>query len=83
LAQALSFAKPLVVSTVLADQVPASGAVLFVEPGDVNGLRHAVDEAIRRSPELHRAAQGTLAERQDRHSYDRHLHHILAAAGRT
>jgi glycosyltransferase involved in cell wall biosynthesis len=77
LAHASSFGKPLVVSTVLADQVPAPDAVLFVEPGDVSGLRQAIDEAMRSSEEFHALARKSLATTQDRHSYDRHLFHML------
>jgi len=78
LAQALTFGKPLVVSTVLVDQLPESSAVLLVEPGDAAGLRQAINDALRRSPELHRAAAGTLEEVRQDHTYDQHLARIIA-----
>lgn len=78
LAQALTFGKPLVVSAVLADQLPESSAVLLVEPGDATGLRQAINDALQRSAELHRAAAATLEQVLEDHTYDRHLARIIA-----
>jgi glycosyltransferase involved in cell wall biosynthesis len=78
LAQALTFGKPLVVSSVLADQLPVSHALRIVEPGDVADLRHAVEWAVSSSAELHRAAASTFDEVCENHTYDRHLARIVA-----
>jgi hypothetical protein len=77
LAQALTSGKPLVVSTVLAGQLPESDAVRLVEPGDVDGLRRAVDWALRNSVELHHAAQRTFEHVRAEHTYELYLERML------
>lgn len=82
LAQVLTFGKPVVASTVLADQLPASAAHLLVEPGDRPGLRQALEQAVRNSLALHQAALSTLDQVRREHSYDLHLEQIVRAATR-
>lgn len=77
LAHALTFGKPIVASTILADQLPASAANLLVCPGDLPALRQAIDWAVRHSKMLHESAKVTFSEVRERHTYDVHLERII------
>lgn len=77
LAHALTFGKPIVASTVLADQLPASDASLIVSPGDLPALRRAIERAVRHSAILHESARATFSEVRKRHTYDVHLERII------
>jgi glycosyltransferase involved in cell wall biosynthesis len=77
LAQALTHAKPLVLSSPLADQAPASEACIVVPPGDERSLRRAVQRTIADTEALHLAA----LERRDHvareHTYEGHVERML------
>jgi glycosyltransferase involved in cell wall biosynthesis len=77
LAQALTFAKPIVATTVLADQLPQSAACRLIEPGDTAALRYAIQWAIRNTTELHLSARATFEYVRRWHTYDFHLERIL------
>lgn len=77
LAQALSVGKPVIVSEVLADQVPDSPACQIVPTADEEMLRRAVRVALSNLRELHEAAADLRAYVEDNHTYEGHLQRIL------
>ncbi|MGY4644673.1 glycosyltransferase [Cellulomonas sp. URHB0016] len=77
LAQALTVGKPVIVSEVLADQVPDSPACRVVGTTDVVALRTAVDDALRNTAELHLAAAGLRGHVEANHTYEGYLERIL------
>jgi glycosyltransferase involved in cell wall biosynthesis len=77
LAQALTHAKPLIVSSVLADQVVESDAVRFVEPGDVEGLREAIHWALANTVELHHVARSNFEQVRSAHTYERYVERMV------
>jgi glycosyltransferase involved in cell wall biosynthesis len=81
LAQALTFGKPVIVSEVLADQVPDSPACRVIPAADEEALRQAIDEALRNLPELHAAAAELRKYADENHTYEGHLEQILDRCG--
>jgi glycosyltransferase involved in cell wall biosynthesis len=80
LAQALTFAKPIVATTVLADQLPESDSIRLIEPGDILALRQAIQWAVHNTSALHESAQETFDHVREEHTYDLHLMRILERA---
>lgn len=77
LAQALTTGKPVIVSEVLADQIPTSDACRVVPSTDERALRLAIEEALRDTRSLHEAALETRAYVEQNHTYEGHLQQIL------
>ncbi|MEV5600814.1 glycosyltransferase family 4 protein [Streptomyces sp. NPDC052299] len=77
LAQAISAGKPVIVSEVLAEQIPDSPACQVVPAADDRALRRAIDDALRHLPELHEAAAGLRAYAEEHHTYEGYVRHIL------
>jgi glycosyltransferase involved in cell wall biosynthesis len=77
LGQALTFGKPVIVSEVLADQVPDSPACRVIPTGDAAALRRAIDEALGDLPALREAAADLRKYVEDHHTYEGHLERIL------
>ncbi|MBQ1053069.1 glycosyltransferase family 4 protein [Micromonospora sp. C51] len=77
LAQALVMGKPVIVSEVLAEQVPVSPACRIVPVGDADALRHAIEDSLRRLPELRAAAAELRGHVERQHTYEAHVEHIL------
>ncbi|WP_151772164.1 glycosyltransferase [Streptomyces abyssomicinicus] len=81
LAQAISAGKPVIVSEVLAEQVPDSPACRVVPAADERALRRAVDDALRHLPELREAAAGLRAYVEENHTYEGHVERVLDRCG--
>ena len=81
LAQALTFGKPIIVSEVLADQVPNSPACRVVPTGDEGALRQAIDDTLGDLPALHDAAADLRKYVEENHTYEGHLERILDRCG--
>lgn len=81
LAQALTFGKPVIVSEVLASQVPDSPACRVIPTGDADALRKAIDEALDDLPGLHEAAADLRKYVEEQHTYEGHLERILDRCG--
>lgn len=77
LAQALAAGKPVIVSEVLAEQVPRSPACRVVPAADVGALRRAVTEALRDVADLHRAADGLRGHVEAHHTYEGFIEKLL------
>jgi glycosyltransferase involved in cell wall biosynthesis len=77
LAQALSHAKPIILSSVLEDQAPASEACQVVQPGDEKQLRRAIEWVLARSETLHAAALERKEYVLREHTYEGHIDRIL------
>jgi glycosyltransferase involved in cell wall biosynthesis len=72
LVQALTFAKPIVVTPAIADQVPSSEACTVVPDGDVDALATALAQAVDERDERHRAARSLLGTVLRSHTYEAH-----------
>ena len=79
LAQAITFARPMVVSDVLHQDVPHVGGCLTVPPDDPTALRAAIDQALATGDALRRAAQIGRAAVDHAHSYEDHLRGLVTA----
>lgn len=77
LAHALTHPTPVIISTVLADQIPASDACLVVPAGEVAPLERAIERAVSSAAELRAAAGGHLAYALAEHTYEGHLKRVL------
>lgn len=80
LAQATTFAKPLVVSEVLVADLPSRDGCIVVPSDDPATLRGAIGEALERSHELRDAASRALEAVCEAHTYEGHLSKLLSAA---
>lgn len=82
LAQALAAGKPVIVSEILADQVPpVSDACRVVSSTDERALRRSIEDALRDPRALHEAAIGTRAHVDRNHTYEGHLEQVLERCG--
>jgi glycosyltransferase involved in cell wall biosynthesis len=77
LAQALTYPKPIVLSTVLEDQAPASDGCMVVPAGDAGALRRAIARALDDSEALHEAALGRREHVLREHTYESHVEELL------
>lgn len=77
LAQALAAGKPVIVSDVLAEQVPPSPACRVVPSTDVAALRRAVNDALREVDDLHRAAAELRGYVETNHTYEGFIERLL------
>lgn len=77
LAQALTHPRPIVLSSVLADQIPASDACIVVPVGDGRNLRGALDRAISERDALDTVASERLSYVLQEHTYEGHIEGIL------
>ncbi len=80
LAQARTFAKPIVVSDVLAPELVSTAGCLKVPAGDVHALRRVVEQALANDFELHNEARSAREEVRRAHSYEYHVQALLVAA---
>lgn len=80
LVQARTFAKPLVVSDVLAPELVSTAGCLEVPAGDVRALRRVVEQALANQVELHDEARSAREVVRRAHSYDDHVRALLVAA---
>lgn len=81
LAQALAAGKPVIVSDVLAEQVPASPACRVVPTDDVVVLRRAVTEALREVENLHIAASELRDHVEKNHTYEGFVEQVMERCG--
>ena len=77
LAQALAFRKPVLISDVLADQVPSSPACQLVPSSDPYVWRTAIERAIRESADLHLAARELQRYVEQVHTYEGCVESVL------
>lgn len=77
LAQALTAGKPVIVSEILADQVPPSQACQVVPSRDEQALRRSVEHAMGHTRALHEAALATREYVEKNHTYEGHLQAVL------
>lgn len=78
LAQAIAHPKPLVISTVLAEQAPDIDYRLKVPPGDTSMLRQAIDWALDNKEILHEAALERQGYVLREHTYEGHIEGLIS-----
>lgn len=78
LAQATTFAKPLVVSDVLAPDLVSGAGCLVVPAGDPVALRASIDRAVAHAAALHAAAGRAREVVLQAHTFEGHLERMLA-----
>lgn len=81
LAQAISAGKPVIVSEVLAEQVPRSPACRVVPAADDRALRRAIDDTLRHPRESHEAAAGLRRYVEEHHTYEGYVERVLDRCG--
>lgn len=80
LAQAQTFAKPLIVSDVLASDLVTGAGCLQVPPGDADELREAITNAMHEKARLHEEARSAYRAISGAHTYESHVARLLSLA---